>query len=60
MLPSLVLAESTRVWHGRGAEGQVGRLFEDAETTIQARVMRGAVFLTSLGRNPLKSLDSEK
>jgi hypothetical protein len=39
MLPLLVLAESTRVWHERGAEGQVGRLFEDFETTTYARVM---------------------
>jgi hypothetical protein len=38
MLPLLVLAESTRAWHERGAEGQVGRLFEAAETTTQARV----------------------
>jgi hypothetical protein len=38
MLHLLVLAESTRAWHERGAEGQVGRLFEDVETTTQARV----------------------
>jgi hypothetical protein len=60
MLPLLVLAELARVWHGRGAEGQFGRLFEDVEITTRARVMARRSFLTSLSRNPLKSLDSRK
>jgi hypothetical protein len=61
MLSVLVLAEPLPAGHKRGGNGEAGRLFGMVgPTTHDASEVAKEGFLTFIGRNPLKTLDSKK
>jgi hypothetical protein len=60
MLPILVLAEPISARRKRAANRKASGLFEMLDPQPRRERWRSAVFLISLGCNPLKSLDSEK
>jgi hypothetical protein len=60
MLLVFLLAELFSAWRERSGKGKAGALFKILIHNLGAREDAEAVFLTFPGRNPLKSLVSEK